>query len=46
MTEEPPCPKCGSAEGVTWQRREGGTGPSEDVWQCSRCGEEFTTTAR
>ncbi len=39
------CPKCGSAGPVTWKGREGGTGRSQDVWQCSRDG-RFTTPAR
>jgi hypothetical protein len=38
------CPTCGSAQNVTYKGREGGTGPSQDVWRCSRDG-EFRTAA-
>lgn len=39
------CPTCGSAENVTYDGREGGTGQSKDLWRCSEHG-EFTTPAR
>ncbi len=39
------CPKCGSAQNVTYGGREGSTGPSQDVWRCSKDG-EFRTPAR
>lgn len=39
------CPKCGSAERVIYQGREGGTGTSQDIWRCAGHG-EFRTQAR
>lgn len=41
----PPCPQCGSNSDVTDRGREGGSGPSQDVWECSKHG-EFRTPAR
>jgi hypothetical protein len=39
------CPECRSSQNVTYGGREGGTGQSKDVWQCSTHG-KFTTPAR